>query len=278
MNIHRVSTSGFGVQGLEPGAVQHGIKVLKDVMRMLPQVTIEPTHVFAEGLYARGIMIPKGTILTGKVHKQDDLQIMVSGDILVKTEAGEKRLQGFNMFASKAGYQQIGRALEDTLWVTVHATEETDLGRLEELLYEDEPSMLDFKTGQPIVNVMEAWHDFDLMLHELGVTVDQVRRQSEDPSDQILVELRGVRIGPSAVHGQGVITELGFAAGDHVGPARVGRYRTQLGRFTNHHPRPNCLMQWVGQDIWLVVQEDIGPHRELFVDYRQSVKLVKGGA
>ena len=274
MITHRISESGYGAHEPHPGTVQEGIEALKGIMRQMPQVAIEPTHVFAQGIYARGILIPKGTILTGKVHKQDDLQIMVYGDILVKTEAGEKRLQGFSMFSSRAGYQQIGCALEDTLWVTVHATEETDLDRLEELLFEDEPRVLDFKTGEPLEDCI----DYHRMLAEVGISHETAWAQSINEEDRQDVDLPGVTLGPSQIHGTGVFAARDFAPGVLVGPARVDGLRSQLGRYTNHSLNPNARMMRDKDDILLVALAPIRDGDEITTDYRDSLALsgIKG--
>ena len=274
MITHQVSQAGFGVQEHSPEEIRGAILGLEGVMRQMPQVTIEPTHAFAHGLYSRSILIPKGTLLTGKVHKQDDLQIMVYGDCAVKTELGEKRLQGFHMFPSKAGYKQIGLAHEDTLWVTVHATTETDLDRLEELLFEDEPRILDFKTGAPQPEVI----DYYCMLAEAGITHETAWAQSQIESDRIDVDLPGGYVGPSKIHGVGVFAARDYSPGSSVGAARVAGLRTQSGRYTNHSHAPNAQMVRKGNDIELMALALIPAGEEITTDYRTTLALssIKG--
>jgi hypothetical protein len=73
-------------------------------------------------MYVREITIPKGTILTGAVHKFDYVDIMLSGDIAVATPDGMKRLTGINIMEGPAGRKRAGYAYEDTRWLTVHKT------------------------------------------------------------------------------------------------------------------------------------------------------------
>jgi hypothetical protein len=274
MITHRISTAGYGTQERTQEEVRGAILAAEGIMRQLPQVAIEPGHVFARGLYARSILIPKGVILTGKVHRQHDLQIMVYGDILVKTEAGEKRLQGFNIFPSRAGYKQIGQALEDTLWVTVHAAEETDLDRLEEMLFEDEPKVLDFKTGQPLADCI----DYHRMLAEVGISHETAWAQSTNEADRRDLAIDGVVVGPSQIHGVGIIATRAFVPGDLVGPARVAGMRSQLGRYTNHSLSPNARMYRDNEDILLFALAPIRDGEEITTDYRDSLALsgIKG--
>lgn len=101
-------------------------------MLTLPQVTLKVVHHFSDGLYARELHIPKGTILTGKIHKTRNLNIMLQGDLSVLTPEGVKRVQAPFTIVSPPGTKRIAYAHEDTIWTTIHATEETDLAKIEE--------------------------------------------------------------------------------------------------------------------------------------------------
>ncbi len=98
------------------------------------QLEIPPTHYQAEGLYAREILIPRGTVLTGKIHKFQHINVISQGDISVMTEHGIKRLKAPCTFVSPPGTKRVGYAHEDTVWTTFHATEETDLSQIEDAL------------------------------------------------------------------------------------------------------------------------------------------------
>lgn len=141
----------------EEGTVIHSVrdKILEaeKFIASLPQVEIEPKHVFADGIYSREILIPAGTVITGKVHRNSDLNIVVYGHMRVRTEDGIKDVHAPAHFRGCAGVKQIGYAYDDTLWITVHATRTTNLDELEKELFiecEDEPHVLDFKTGKAL--------------------------------------------------------------------------------------------------------------------------------
>jgi hypothetical protein len=103
---------------------------LEEELQKLPQVDCPVWHHFAPGLYARKMLIPKGTVLTGAVHKTEHLCI-VSGDIDVTTDDGMRRITDAHaILSSKPGAKRAGYAHEDTYWTTVHATNETDLDKL----------------------------------------------------------------------------------------------------------------------------------------------------
>jgi sRNA-binding regulator protein Hfq len=89
------------------------------------QVEIPVKHAFSGGMYSREIVIPKGTLLTGRIHKFDHFDVMISGDISVSTDDGSiKRLTGYHSFEGKAGKKRVGYAHEDTHWITFHSSPE----------------------------------------------------------------------------------------------------------------------------------------------------------
>lgn len=119
-----------------PEGLRNKIEQLEHTMFQMHDriIHIEPTHHFSTGIYAREIFIPKGTTLTGKIHRTEHLNIISQGDISVMTEHGIKRLKAPCTIVSKPGTKRVGYAHEDTVWTTIHGTNETDLVRLEEEL------------------------------------------------------------------------------------------------------------------------------------------------
>jgi len=89
-------------------------------------------HSFADGNYVRQITIPKGSILISKIHRYSHPAFILEGDITVVSEDGNKRMKAPCHFISKAGAKRVGFAHEKTVWVTVHATKETDLEKIED--------------------------------------------------------------------------------------------------------------------------------------------------
>jgi hypothetical protein len=102
----------------------------------MDQVELPIKHYFAPNLYAREMFIPKGTVLTGAVHKTEHLALFV-GDITVWTDSGMKRLTGHNTFVSSAGAKRVGYAHEDTWCTGFFVTDKTDIKALENDLVED---------------------------------------------------------------------------------------------------------------------------------------------
>lgn len=113
------------------------------------RVTLAVKHHFSPGVYARELFIPKGTLLTGKIHKFAQLNIMSQGDMSVLTEDGVKRVQAPFTIVSPPGTKRIAYAHEDTVWTTILATEETDPDEIErEFVADTEQDYVAFLEGR----------------------------------------------------------------------------------------------------------------------------------
>lgn len=121
------------------------VTALELEMFKLPQLALPVTHYFTPGLYARELFIPAGTFLTGKIHKHEHLCVMSQGDMTVLLENGIRRIQAPFTCKSPPGTKRIAYAHSDTIWTTFHATTETDIDKIEELLTaKDEADYLAF--------------------------------------------------------------------------------------------------------------------------------------
>ena len=123
----------------DPAHVRAQILALQDALSGHPDAVFGDsalcplTHRFADGIYVREIFIPKGTVLTGKIHKYAHPNFLMQGEVMVVTESGgREHLKAPLALISPPGVKRAVVALEDTVWITVHATHETDLAKIEE--------------------------------------------------------------------------------------------------------------------------------------------------
>lgn len=110
------------------------LKRLDALLAQLPQTHMPVTHRFSRGVYARELFIPAGTVLTGRIHKYSQINILLRGDISVLTEDGIKRIQAPFVIESPPGTKRAGFAHEDTVWMTICGTDTTDPDVLEDEL------------------------------------------------------------------------------------------------------------------------------------------------
>lgn len=124
---------------------------LEAELKSMPQVNIPIKHYYGPGVYAREIFIPKGSLVTGKLHKYAQLNIMSKGDISVLLEDGVIRVQAPFTVVSPAGTKRVAYAHEDTVWTTILATTETDPDVIErEFTASTYEEYLEFNNAQAI--------------------------------------------------------------------------------------------------------------------------------
>lgn len=107
-------------------------------------------HTFMNGVYVRELFIPKGTLLVGKIHKQECVNIVSKGDISVATESGTARVKAGYSVVSPAGIQKIGYAHEDTVFINIFRTDETDPEKVEDVIAWDSYEAAGFIEGEQI--------------------------------------------------------------------------------------------------------------------------------
>jgi hypothetical protein len=92
-------------------------------------------HTFIKGGYAREMTIPAGVLIVGHIHKDESFAVVTHGHITVLTEDGVQDIRAPSpVFAAKAGMKRVGYAHTDTVWTTIHVTDETDPERMIEVL------------------------------------------------------------------------------------------------------------------------------------------------
>lgn len=96
--------------------------VEKQSIDNLPQIKLPLTHRLAPGQYSREMFAPAGTLLTSKIHAQEHFFFLMSGKILVMEEDASYLLSAPLHSISMKSSRRIGVVIEDTVWITVHAT------------------------------------------------------------------------------------------------------------------------------------------------------------
>ena len=88
-------------------------------------------HNFVDGAYVRKITMPKGMLIVSKLHKITHPYFIMRGDVTVLTEQGLVRIKAPYAGITKAGTKRVLFCHEETEWITVHVTKETDLEKIE---------------------------------------------------------------------------------------------------------------------------------------------------
>ena len=97
---------------------------------------VEPPvlHHFGPDIYMRQMDARAGMLVISKMHSTEHFNILLKGAVSLITEDGIKTVYAPNILLSKAGTKRIGYFHEDSSWLTIHPTNETDTEILEEQL------------------------------------------------------------------------------------------------------------------------------------------------
>jgi len=106
------------------------------------QIECPVTHYFGPGVYFREMSAPAGALIVGHRHRFECVNELLRGKVaLLKDGGAVDVVEAPFRFVSAPG-RKIGFVIEDMVWRNVHATDETDLDRLESLLIEKSPLFL----------------------------------------------------------------------------------------------------------------------------------------
>ena len=113
---------------------------LARVMAEMPQAEVETDHYFADGMYCRVVTRKADTLIVGKTHKREHFYMVVSGAVAVIQDGAERKVyRAPSILVSQPGTKRAVYALEDSVCLTVHRTDKTDLDEIEaELIEPDE--------------------------------------------------------------------------------------------------------------------------------------------
>lgn len=126
------------------GVTRGDVVALQEAMRgMEPATPPEPTHFHAEGLYAREIVMPAGHAWVGKEHARSHLFVMVDGEMeMTMPDGNVHHLVGYHRFVSPAWRKSAFHVIRDTILLTAHHTNFTDLADIEADLIVPEQGIL----------------------------------------------------------------------------------------------------------------------------------------
>jgi hypothetical protein len=125
------------------------LELLGEIMKEVDDgsVQCELQHDFSDGIYIRTIKIPKGTLILGKRHRFETLNILLKGEISIYMGGNHlaKRMKAPCIFTSGPNVKKLVYAHTDVLFSNIHSTVETDVDRIEEIFIIPEKEYLQHK-------------------------------------------------------------------------------------------------------------------------------------
>lgn len=112
---------------------QHAkIDVLEAEMRLMPPCVAPVEHFFTPGLYCRRIEMPKGSLITSKIHRTEHPYFVLAGKAAVwDGENGVQIIKAPYFGITKPGTRRVLLIGEDCTWITAHPTAHTDVALIE---------------------------------------------------------------------------------------------------------------------------------------------------
>jgi quercetin dioxygenase-like cupin family protein len=91
-------------------------------------------HHFSDGLYAKETHIPAGMALVKHTHSFSHLSVLAKGTVAVLKGDKTEIVHAPACIEIKAGLVHAVSAVTDCVWFCIHATDETDSSKVDEVL------------------------------------------------------------------------------------------------------------------------------------------------
>jgi hypothetical protein len=123
---------------------------LEALMRTMPQVESPAQHYHLSGVYCRSLFIPKGCLLTGKIHNHESIGILAQGTLRITNGETSVVVTAPYITVDKPGVKRLGYAETDCTFITVHRTDLDSVEAIEDALVSDTFEEYGQKTQQLI--------------------------------------------------------------------------------------------------------------------------------
>jgi len=243
-----------------------------------PEFDCPVTHRFGPGVYIREVLMPKGAYIIGHRHKTTHVNIMLTGVLgLLNDDGTETLMRAPQTFVAQPG-RKMAFIYEDVIWQNVHATDETDVEKLEEMFLDMTPAFLEHHRPK-MTNQSDDVDDF----HAATADVDQLALREAFDVEPIPFPAGDYKVqtAPSPIEGKGLFATAAFAPNELIAPARLDGRWTLAGRYMNHAKTPNAELFEDNGDLYLFATKEIGGKKggglgeEITIDYRQVLTLAK---
>jgi len=102
------------------------IHSVEEYLSQFPQTEIPINHYYSKNVYAREMIVPAGVILTGEIHKFENMNILLEGEVSVLSLDGYSRLKAPNVYTAQPGSKRLFKTHTEVKWLTVLGTDMKD--------------------------------------------------------------------------------------------------------------------------------------------------------
>lgn len=97
-------------------------------------IDLQIRHFFSGREYAKQMVLPAGHCAETHEHQYDHISILATGEVVVCIDGVRERHVGPTALVIPAGKVHRIDAITDSVWFCVHATDETDPEKVDEVL------------------------------------------------------------------------------------------------------------------------------------------------
>lgn len=133
-------------------AKQKRIRTVDDLKRAMIELdaplNLPPEHHFAPGMYCRELFMPAGSVIVSKIHKTEHFAVALFGRATVVIGDRREEIVAPKLMRTLPGTERALYIHEDSLWLTFHPTNETDLEKIENAIIakdHDDPVLLEHR-------------------------------------------------------------------------------------------------------------------------------------
>jgi len=107
-------------------------------------------HIFSGGVYIRQLIMPKDTLAVGKRHRYETCNMLLKGEVSVYMggDTPAQRIKAPFQWTSPPMTKKLVYFHEDSIFVNIHPTKETDLEKIEKHFIIPEKEYLKLPEGE----------------------------------------------------------------------------------------------------------------------------------
>jgi hypothetical protein len=117
---------------------QDSIYQLQEIIKDFPQADVITRHHFSDGMYAREMVMPPGSIVVGALHKTKHLFTVVSGECEVSSVHEREKITAPYLGETIPGTKRVIYSETGCTWIAFYPTHLTDIDQLEAAIIKPE--------------------------------------------------------------------------------------------------------------------------------------------
>jgi hypothetical protein len=118
----------------ERGNMPQLLEIEKQLKESGNTVDLPLEHLFVDGMYARTMFVPAGTVVVGKIHHKEDIGILMGGKAKFLMGNSLIEIEAPKFFKGNAGVKRLMTAITDCTYVSISRVETEFEGELDDLV------------------------------------------------------------------------------------------------------------------------------------------------